>query len=276
MKRYILVFAIVALALVGVATGATNVTTSTKSRLCVYVDRSSRGDSRGDLNVLPKYGHRVCIVGKRGATGLTGAVGATGSQGATGPAGPAGPQGPKGETGSTGATGATGPTGPAGPAGTPAPTPQYAEGAILVSRGGGTPAVWATDSTVLGSTLPGFGDTASGTFRFTCSVAKAPCAVSLESGATESGVTVYPRILIYKSDINTGQVFGQCEYGDGADNNGSYEAVGNGTLDPLTVGIGGTLDCGSGQVYPTNGVATEIDVPAGYYDVFTTFYFKTS
>jgi hypothetical protein len=100
--------------------------------------------------------------------------------------------------------------------------------------------------------------------------------VTLEGAATEAGVTVYPRILIYKSDINTGQVSGQCEYGDGADNSDSYEAVGNGTLSPLTVGIGGTLDCGSSQTYPTNGTASEIDVPAGYYDVFTTFYFKTA
>jgi hypothetical protein len=40
------------------------------------------------------------------------------------------------------------------------------------------------------------------------------------------------------------------------------------------MGIGGTLDCGSGQAYPTNGTATEIDVPAGYYDVQSTFYFQ--
>ena len=146
---------------------------------------------------------------------------------------------------------------------------------MLVQRGGGSFTPWATDSTVLGSPL-GFGDTASGQFRFTCSTAKAPCAVSLAGEATEAGVTVYPRILIYKSDINTGQVFGQCEYGDGAANNGSYETVGDNTSTALTVGIGGSLDCGSSQAYPPSGVATEIDVPAGYYDVFTTFYFKTS
>lgn len=198
-----------------------------------------------------------------------------------GPRGPAGTRGPKGATGATGPTGPAGPagqagpTGPQGPAGPKAPALQYAEGVVLVKRGRGSFTPWATDSTVLGSPL-GFGDTASGEFRFTCSMANAPCAVSLAGEATEVGVTVYPRILIYKSDINTGQVFGQCEYGDGADNSGSYEPVGNTTSSPLTVGIGGSLDCGSSQAYPSNGVASEIDVPAGYYDVFTTFYFKTS
>jgi hypothetical protein len=195
--------------------------------------------------------------------------------------GPAGPRGPKGATGATGPTGQAGPVGPAGPtgpqgpAGPKAPALQYAEGLVLVKRGGGSFTPWATDSTVLGSPL-GFGDTASGEFRFTCSTANAPCEVSLQAEATEAGVTVYPRILLYRTDYVTDNWLGECEYGDGADNNGSYEAVGNGSPAPLTVGIGGSLDCGSSQEYPANGTASEIDVPEGYYDVFTTFYFKTS
>lgn len=209
------------------------------------------------------------------ASGAKGAFEPPVPQGPRGPAGPRGPKGATGATGPAGPAGPAGPTGPQGPAGPKAPALQYAEGVVLVQRGGGSFTPWATDSTVLGSPL-GFGDTASGQFRFTCSTAKAPCAVSLAGEATEAGVTVYPRILIYKSDINTGQVFGQCEYGDGADNNGSYEPVGDNTSIALTVGIGGSLDCGSSQTYPANGTASEIDVPAGYYDVFTTFYFKTS
>lgn len=200
------------------------------------------------------------VQGSRGPTGPRGPKGATG---ATGPAGPAGPAGP------------TGPAGPQGPAGPKAPALHYAEGVVLVKRGSGSFTPWAADSTVLGSPL-GFGDTASGEFRFTCSTANAPCAVSLQAAATEAGVTVYPRILLYRSDYNTGNWVGYCEYGDGADNNGSYEAVGNGSPSNLTVGIGGTLDCGSSQTYPAGGTASEIDVPEGYYDVFTTFYFKTS
>jgi hypothetical protein len=49
---------------------------------------------------------------------------------------------------------------------------------------------------------------------------------------------------------------------------------------PLNMGIGGTLDCGSTQPYPPDGVTTEIWVPAGsngtktaYYDVSATFGF---
>lgn len=283
-KKYILSLVVVALVLVGAAAGANKMITST-SRSCFYVQK---GEGSGELSVNPTGGRKICIVGKRGAKGSKGVQGAqgtagtngtngtNGAKGDTGATGAIGPQGPKGDTGATGATGEQGPIGPQGEPGIPAPTPQYAEGAVLVSRGGAPAAIWATDSTALGSPLPGLGDTASGTFRFTCSAVKAPCVVTLQAAATEAGVSVYPRILIYKSDINSGQVFGQCEYGDGADNNGSYEPVGNGTLDPLTVGIGGTLDCGSDQVYPTNGVASEIDVPAGYYDVFTTFYFKTN
>jgi hypothetical protein len=211
------------------------------------------------------------------ASGAKGAFEPPVPQGPRGPAGPRGPKGATGATGPAGPAGPAGPTGPQGPAGPKAPALQYAEGVVLVQRGGGSFTPWATDSTVLGSPL-GFGDTASGQFRFTCSTAKEPCAVSLAGEATEAGVTVYPRILIYKSDINTGQVFGQCEYGDGADNNGSYEPVGDNTSIALTVGIGGSFDCNGPQTNPppNNGVATEIDVPAGYYDVFTTFYFKTS
>jgi hypothetical protein len=44
-------------------------TTTTTTRFCVYVDRSSPPDSYGDLTVVPKYGHKTCIVGKKGADG---------------------------------------------------------------------------------------------------------------------------------------------------------------------------------------------------------------
>ena len=52
--------------------GTTRVTiTDTKvvTRLCVYVDRKDKGQSYGDLSVLPKYHHKVCIVGKPGPAG---------------------------------------------------------------------------------------------------------------------------------------------------------------------------------------------------------------
>lgn len=264
MKRTILALGVIALAL-ALAGGAW-----AGKR---YLITSSSQIKPGSLTGVNIKNHSLTL--RDLSSGAKGAFEPPVSQGSRGPAGPRGPRGATGATGPAGPAGPAGPQGLQGPAGPKAPALQYAEGVVLVKRGSGSPTPWATDSTVLGSPL-GFGDTASGEFRFTCSTVKAPCAVSLQAEATEAGVTVYPRILIYKSDINTGQVFGQCEYGDGADNNGSYEGVGNGSPATLTVGIGGSLDCGSSQAYPANGTASEIDVPEGYYDVFTTFYFKTS
>ena len=43
--------------------------TKTVPQLCVYVDRTHGGSSYGDLSVIPKYNHKVCIVGKRGPAG---------------------------------------------------------------------------------------------------------------------------------------------------------------------------------------------------------------
>ena len=209
-------------------------------------------------------------------------IGQSGEDGATGPAGPIGASGPIGATGVDGVTGSAGPigatgpagpigaTGPVGPAGANAPATQYAVGFVLVSRAGGAPTPWATYSTSLGSP---FGNTASGTFRFTCRTA--PCVVSLAAQSTATGVTVWPRVMIYKSDINTGQIFGQCEYGDGVTNASSYGAVGT-TPTPLSVNIGGSLDCGAGalQPYVSPGDVSSIVVPAGYYDVQSNFTFK--
>lgn len=190
----------------------------------------------------------------------------------TGPQGAPGPQGASGPSGPVGATGPSGPAGAPGPQGPPW-TPAYGLAYVLVDRGSG-PAPWAEYSTTLGSPSA-FGDSAGGTFRFTCKPTQAPCKVSL--AAEVSGVasgTVYPRILLYQQDYNNGGPEVYCEYGDGADNSGSYAPIGNSPT-PVTVGIGGSLDCpGTTQSYPTDGTATEIDVPAGYYDVQSTFFFK--
>ena len=217
-------------------------------------------------------------------------MGKNGKDGKTGPAGPAGPaglNGTNGTNGTNGIDGATGPAGPAGiagpagPAGAPgaagapglnglnAPATQYAVGYVLVGRAGGAPTPWASYSTSLGSP---FGNTASGTFRFTCRTA--PCVVSLAAQSTAAGVTVWPRVMIYKSDINTGQIFGQCEYGDGVSSTSAHGPV-NTTFTPLTVNIGGSLDCGAGalQTYASPGDVSSIVVPAGYYDVQSNFTF---
>lgn len=120
-KRWILV-AVAALAVAGAAGAISGAfaavtkssnhakrasSTKTVTRFCVYVDHTGRGDSNGDLSIVAGYGHKICIVGKKGAKGSTGAAGAAGSTGAAGAAG------------AKGATGATGPQGPAGPAGSP-------------------------------------------------------------------------------------------------------------------------------------------------------------
>ncbi|HEX6762619.1 MAG TPA: hypothetical protein VF094_07455 [Gaiellaceae bacterium] len=231
--------------------------------------------------------------GPTGATGLTGATGAQGPKGdtgATGLTGATGAQGPKGDTGATGAqglkgdTGATGAQGPQGPKGDPGPAwqPEYGVANVRVDRGSGA-SIWATYSTTLGSPV---GDTTGGTFRFTCNTG--PCKVSATadvlSAATPStgSAHVYPRLLIYSESLSGGPET-YCEYADGADNSGSLDAIdrvamstATSTFPVLNLGIGGSLDCGSTQSYPANGVVQDIWVPAGYYDVQSTFTFASS
>jgi hypothetical protein len=90
---------------------------------------------------------------------------------------------------------------------------------------------------------------------------------------------VYPRILLYKQDFNAGGPSTYCEYADGATNDTDapsygFEPVGS----SLTMGIGGTADCpGSTQIVPSsNIVVSEIEVPMGRNDVWSTFSFKSA
>ncbi len=152
---------------------------------------------------------------------------------------------------------------------------------MLVDRGSGA-AIWATYSTTIGSPV---GDTTGGTFRFTCPTADAPCKVSASadvlSSSTGSAV-VYPRILIQTQSLDGGpQTY--CEYADGADNSNNPDTISRvpaststSSFSTLDLGIGGSLDCLGGQTYPSNGVVQSIWVPAGYYDVFSTFVFGES
>ncbi len=233
--------------------------------------------------------------GPQGAKGDTGATGAQGAQGAkgdkgdkgdTGATGADGPQGPKGDTGAAGATGAQGAQGPKGDqgdAGSQGPpwVPEYGVANVRVDRGSG-PGIWATYSTTVGSPV---GDTAGGAFRFTCSDAQAPCKVSATadvlSGSTGTA-HVYPRILIQTESLSGGPQ-SYCEYADGADNSNDLDSIDRvptstslSTFPVLDLGIGGSLDCGASQPYPAGGVVQEIWVPAGYYDVFSTFVFTAS
>ena len=191
--------------------------------------------------------------GPTGAVGSNGAAGAQGLQGIPG-ASVAGPKGDKGDKGT-------------------AWVPSYGIADVKVSRGGNPATTWATYSTTLGSPV---GDTASGSFRFTCSTANAPCKVSLDAytSGTKSAA-LYPRVIIYRQDYASGGPSSMCEYGDGTNNSGGTQALTT-TATPTTLGIGGSLDCNSTQQYPTGGTATDIWVPEGYYDVWTTLDFISS
>ncbi len=109
-RRWILGAALVGAAAVMGTVGAmafagvsrhTKIVTKTVTKYCVYVDRKDGGDSYGDLSAIPKYGHKLCIVGKRGSKGAQGATGAPGPKGDTGAKGDTGDQGPPGPPGST-------------------------------------------------------------------------------------------------------------------------------------------------------------------------------
>jgi hypothetical protein len=141
-----------------------------------------------------------------------------------------------------------------------------------VARGTGSAQVWAQASTPVSATE---GGTASNTFRMTCSAGNAPCTITAQARATAAGVKVYPRLLINRSDLDTGKPAGLCEYADGTSNDGGTAAL-TGTAVTLDLGIGGSLDCGAGQSFPAGGVVDQIKVPAGYYDVAATFAFTVS
>ncbi len=103
---------------------------------------------------------------------------------------------------------------------------------------------------------------------------------------------VHPRLLIHKEDGASAPPapITFCEYADGADNIGGLAliprvptrvAAENAMDTRLSMGIGGSLDCGAGQTRPPSGVVDQIWVPVGslstapaYYDVAATFTFS--
>jgi hypothetical protein len=160
---------------------------------------------------------------------------------------------------------------------------------VFVERvGGNGPSRFATYSAPLGSPA---GTTTGGDFRFTCTPAQAPCKVSFGaaviSDQTDNAV-VYPRLLIHKeSGAAANNPITFCEYADGANNNAglaqiprvpSLQDALTAMQTPLSMGIGGSLDCGStGQPYTPD--VTEIwvlpasSVDNAFYDVAATFAF---
>jgi hypothetical protein len=200
--------------------------------------------------------------------------------------GPRGGRGPAGPAGTAGPAGPVGPAGPQGPPGAAAPTPEYAVVGVFVDRGSGRTR-WALYSVALGSPA---GTTTGGAFRFTCTPAQAPCEVSYGAAviSNQSGnAAVYPRLLIHEQpDFAGDPPISFCEYADGANNNAGLAVIPRvptlaeaviAMQTSLSMGIGGSLDCDSGQPYTPE--VTEIWVPAAsagdsaFYDVSATFSF---
>jgi hypothetical protein len=158
----------------------------------------------------------------------------------------------------------------------------YGVATVNVSRGRDMNGVqnpataWATYSTALGSPV---GDTTGGTFRFTCSTANAPCTVSVAAAVLSDdpgSAEFYPRVLIYKQDYDLGGPSVYCEYGDGSTGVLPMPITAQAlsatpTYTPVPINIGGSADCG-GPITTAGDVAM-IVVPAGYYDVHSTFVF---
>jgi Collagen triple helix repeat (20 copies) len=241
---------------------------------CVEPPTKGNKATSGDLNlvVCAKGARKISwnVRGRRGVAGPPGPAGANGAQGPTGPAGAPGPAGPQGPQGATGA---------AGPPGQNATPPEYGLVDVFVDRGSGATR-YATYSGALGSPA---GTTIGGTFRFSC--AATPCKISWGAVvlSDQSGpAVVHPRLLIQKEDGTAGAPSTYCEYADGANNNAGLDTIPRvPTLTAavlplrtaLSMGIGGSLDCGGGQTFPADGVVTEIWVPLGFYNVAATFAF---
>jgi hypothetical protein len=151
----------------------------------------------------------------------------------------------------------------------------YGVASVWVSRGGAPATAWATYSTLLGSPV---GDNTGGVFRFTCSNAAAPCTVAVKAAVLSDDSdpgSVYPRVLLYKQDYNAGGPSVYCEYGDGSTGSAALAVAPQAptstpawTAVPLNVGL--SDDCG---IAGPGGDVSQITVPAGYYDVKSTFVF---
>jgi len=157
----------------------------------------------------------------------------------------------------------------------------------IAGRGAlGIASIWAAYSTLLGSPLGADptsigGDTASGTFRFTCRDTHVVCEVSVAAATLSNSagetVYVYPRVLMQRQDFVTAGPQNYCEYGDGSVAGfpalvPTQTTTATPTYTPMLINIGLSADC-SGPV-PTAGDVAVITVGPGYYDVFTTFLFK--
>lgn len=209
----------------------------------------------------------ICT-GKPGAPGTPGAPGADGNRGSNGDSGH---NGSNGDTGSTGSNGHDGNDA----------LVAYGAAQVLVQRGTDSPSAWATYSTRLGSPV---GDNTGGVFRFTCGTNAgnaAPCSISVKAAilsAHGNDYKVYPRVLVHSQSLAGGPET-YCEYGDGSSGSGpmalsKQASTSNPNYTDVPLNIGGSADCSATPVAPIgNGDVAAIIVPAGYYDVQSTFVF---
>jgi hypothetical protein len=229
-----------------------------KKRGFVFACPQRRGhnQSKGDLNVRLRA---FCARGQKPLKLATWPL-----RGKRGPQGPQGPPGPPGGSGGGGGSSAA-----------------YGVANVFVQRGTGRRTRFATYAVDLGSPV---GSTTGGQFRFSCSAAQSPCKVSLGAAvlSSDSGQALaYPRLTIHRQEAtsaNDPMIY--CEYADGGANQISRVEFGTAVdeiRDPLTLNIGGSLDCGNtgqpfnqrvDEIWVTNGAAE-----VAYYDVWVTFNF---
>jgi hypothetical protein len=212
------------------------------------------------------------LIGAKGDTGAPGATGATGAKGDTGAQGPQGVPGP-----AVLGAGVAGPQGVPGPQGAAASL-SYGVANVLVSRGAAAATTWAQYASALGS--PVGNNATGGVFRFTCTTAKAPCAISVSAAVLgPADHTIYPRLLVTRDGDGDGGGVPQtayCEYADGSTGVAPLTiphqaSSASPTYTDVPMNIGGSADCGIAG--PAGNVATII-VPNGYYDVQSTFTFS--
>ena len=108
--------------------------------------------------------------------------------------------------------------------------------------------------------------------------------------SNQSGnATIFPRLLIYKQADLVAAPITYCEFADGANNNAGLDTIPRvptladaviAMQTPLSMGIGGSLDCGTSQPYTPEVTEIWVNAASGsdsnFVDVAGTFAFGSS
>jgi Collagen triple helix repeat (20 copies) len=237
---------------------------SSSARRQLEGDRGAQGETgaagpqgpKGDTGASGPQGPK----GDPGAQGLAGEKGDTGAAGESGQGGAAGPEGPAGPAGQTGLAGSAGAAGPAGPVGPAGPTEHNYGVAALFLNGNKVADVWSP-------TIPMDDNNAamaSGSTVVECTVAEAPCAISVR-GVVRSGDAGF------SGQAGAGVVVTNAMTGVLAE---AGQTPANATYGGVKVVDVGTVGLGSGSpTGPTDGTAVPVtfsgsgELPAGLYVV---------